>query len=195
MSDNSIKPYIVTGAAIGGLSGAGYGFTHPSAKSLSKIESLKPEIYETMQGYRASFNMTNAKNALKSGTLDLNSYGIVKDITDTFVNVAKKEKNIKKILNTPLDKQTISLKEAIKEANSLRPQMYKNLLKLDANLQNKLEELNIFNKQRFVETTKFAKNKLITIWKELSKGIAKFGAVGLAVGALVGLGIYKIAKK
>ena len=49
MSDNSIKPYIVTGAAIGGLSGAGYGFTHPSAKSLSKIESLKPEIYETMQ--------------------------------------------------------------------------------------------------------------------------------------------------
>lgn len=195
MSDNSIKPYIVTGATIGGLSGAGYGFLNPSEKSLSKIAKLKPEIYETMQGYRASFNMMNAKNALKSGALDLNSYGKVKDIADTFVEVAKKEKNIKRIMNTPFAQRTMSLNGAIKEANSLRPQMYKNLLKMDVDLQSKLEELKIFNKKRFVETTKSAKNKLIATWKELSKGIAKIGAIGLVVGALLGLGIYKIAKK
>ena len=77
-------------------------------------------------------------------------------------------------MNTPFAQRTMSLNGAIKEANSLRPQMYKNLLKMDVDLQSKLEELKIFNKKRFVETTKLAKNKLIATWKELSKGIAKF---------------------
>lgn len=195
MSNNSITPYLTTGTFIGGLAGIGYGLKNPSEKSLDKIQKLRPRVYETMQDYRASFNLNKAKEAVLNQNLDLNSYTKVKNIADIFVDVAKKEKNIEKVLNTPYAERTISLKQAIKEANSLRPKMYKTLMSLDVELQNKLEKLKIFNKKKFVETTKFAKVKTIAMWKELSKGMIKFGAMGVAIGALIGAGLYKIANK
>lgn len=195
MSNNSITPYITTGAVVSGLAGAGYGLKNPSEKAVNKIRNLRPRVYESMQDYRASFNLKNAHEAVVNGKLDLNSYSKVKNIADTFVEVAKKEKNIERVLNTPYEKRTISLKQAIKEANSLRPKMYKQLLALDVKLQDKLEKLKIFNKNKFVETTKLAKNKTIAMWKELSKGMLKFGAIGIAIGSLIGAGLYKITNK
>lgn len=195
MSDNSIKPYIGTGLTVGGLAGAHYGLKNPSNKSFAIAENMRPFVHETMRDYRACFNLKNAKKAVMEGKLDLDSFSKIKELTNNFIDAAKKEKNIKKILNIPYSNRPISLKEAIKEANATRPKLYKSLFNFNVDLQNKLAELKIFNKQKFVNTINFAKTKAIAMNKELIKGILKFGVIGASVGALIGAGVYKIVNK
>ena len=72
--------------------------------------------------------------------------------------------------------------------------MYKALLQLTTDFQNKLVELNIMDKEKFCNATKAAKAKAVTMWKELSKGAAKGLAVGLAAGAAVGYGLNSITR-
>ncbi len=194
MENKNNTSYIPITAATGAVGGAFYGFKHPSEKSCLKMSNLKPTVIETMTEYKDSFNLENAKIATAEGKLQLDEYSKVEKIVKNFNDVIEKEQIVKEVLDTPFEQRTTTLKNATKEANALRPKMYKALLQLTTDFQNKLIELNIFDKEKFASATKAAKGKAVTLWKELSKGAAKGIAVGIAAGVATGYFLNLISK-
>ncbi len=193
--NKSQKNYALTAGIAGGIGGAVYGLKHPGQNAVDKISKLRPTSVETFTGYRNSLNISNATKAVAEGKLDLATYNVVKNIADIFEKVIEKEQAIVDIQNTPYNQRTKSFRQALKEANSVRPKMYKALLKLNKNLQDKLSEAGAFDAKKMQETTSLAKTKMAKMYKYLAGGIAKGAAVGLAAGALIGLGIHSIVKK
>lgn len=194
MENKNNTSYIPITAATGAVGGAFYGFKHPSEKSCLKMSNLKPTVIETMTEYKDSFNLENAKIATAEGKLQLDEYSKVEKIVKNFNDVIEKEQKVQEVLETPFEQRTTTLKNATKEANALRPRMYKALLQLTTDFQNKLVELNIFDKEKFASTTKATKAKAVTLWKELSKGAAKGIAVGIAAGVATGYFLNLISK-
>lgn len=194
MENKNNTSYIPIATATGAVGGAFYGFKHPSEKSCLKMSNLKPTVIETMTEYKDSFNLERAQVAAAEGKLQLDEYSKVEKIVKNFNDVIEKEQKVQEVLETPFEQRTTTLKNATKEANALRPKMYKALLQLTTDFQNKLVELNIMDKEKFCTTTKAAKAKAVTMWKELSKGAAKGLAVGLAAGAAVGYGLNFITR-
>ena len=194
METKNNTSYIPVTAAAGAVGGAFYGFKHPGEKSCLKISKLTPNIIDTMTEYKDSFNLETAKIATAEGKLQLNEYSKAENIVNSISEVIEKEQKVKEVLNTPFEQRTTTLKSATKEANALRPKMYKAFLEMTTDFQNKLVELNIFDKEKFSAATKEAKGKAVAVWKELSKGAAKGLAVGVAAGAALGYWLNSITK-
>lgn len=193
-NNNNHSSFIPTATAIGGIGGAVYGFRHPSEASCLKISKLSPTIVETMTDYRDSFNLSTAKQAVVENKLNLQEYSIVNDIVKNFTNTLEKEQIVQDILNTPIQERTQTLSKATKEANLTRPKLYKSLFKLTKGFKEKLVELNIFDAEKFVQTTKATKERTIAMYKELSKGAAKGLAIGIAAGVAIGYLIKSVLK-
>ena len=184
-NNNNHSSVITTTTTIGGIGGAVYGFRHPSEASCLKISKSSPTIIETMTDYKDSFNLSAARQAVAENKLNLQEYSLVDDIVKNFTNTLEKEQIVKDILNTPLQERTQTLSSATKEANLARPKLYKSLLKLTNGFKEKLVELNVFDAEKFAQTTKAAKERTIAMYKELSKGAAK----GLIIGVIAGMAV------
>lgn len=194
METKNNNSYIGISTTLGAAGGALYGFKHPNEKSCLKMSKLTPTVVDTMREYKDSFNLSAAKKSVAEGALNLQEYGKVENIVKNLTDVMEKEQTVKDILNTPFEQRTVSFKDAVKEANMARPKLYKSLLQLNKNFQDKLAESKIFDKEKFEAATKAAKKKTIAMYKELSRGTAKGLAVGAAAGAAVGYFLNSISK-
>ena len=193
MSDS--KNYIPSSMAIAGIGGGIYGFYHPSEKSCQKLSQMKPTVVETFEGYRDSFNMAKAQEALDKKALGQKEFDMVKNVFDNLSNVLDKEHFAEEVLNTPFEQRKTSYKTAIKDANKARPKMWKSLFCLTNDFQNKLADLNILDLEKFKGTLSAAKKRCKAMFKELSKGGIKGLAIGLAVGLGFGAFLNSVAKK
>lgn len=192
--NKSQRNYAITAGVAGGLGGAVYGLRHPSSKAVDKLAQLTPTTVETMQGYRDSFDISAAKKAVAEGKLDLKTFNTVKNITDVFDEIVQKEQAVVDIQKTPYAQRTKTLKQAIKEANAMRPKMYKSMFAF-GRIQDKLIETGVFDAEKMKQINKLTKQKMFKMYKYLAGSITKGLAIGAAVGALVGLGIHSIVKK
>ena len=182
--DNN-KNYIPACGIIGGVSGAVYGWKHPSEKTCMKIAKVKPTFVETMQGYKDCFNMQAAENAFNEEKITKEEYEKLKNLYSAISDTYEKEKKVVDISNTPYEERTESFRSAVRDAYSVRPKLWKNMMKFNKELQDKFAQLNIFNKNKFADTLFQAGTKLKVIFKELSK----CASIGLAFGAVLGSGL------
>lgn len=191
-NNNSSKPYVITAGVAGGLGGAVYGYTHPSMKVCDKLEKMHPTIVENLQSFNDAFKLEAAKTALKEGKLDKKSFVILENISNMFIEIIKKEKEIKRIADTPYSQRVKPFKQAVKEANKLRPKLYKALFGLHKDVQSKLIKAGAFDLKQYAIATNEGKKKALKSFKLLSIGMLKFLPVGAAIGAIIGLGVHSL---
>lgn len=193
MSEN--RNYIGIGATTGAIAGTIYGFKYPSEKTCIKLAKLQPDVVTTMKEYRDCFDILAAGQAVRKGNLTIDEYKKINDIRTAIHNVYTKEKEIIDISNTPFENRTKTFKQAVKEANQARPDLFKAIFKLNKNLKSKLIENGIFDEERFLKAMKEASQKTLTAYKELLKGALKWITIGGIAGALISAGIIKILNK
>lgn len=186
---------IITSSALGATAGTIYGFRHPSEKSCQKIARLKPTISQAMKDYRDCFDIMNAGQAVREGKLSIDEYKTVNSIRTAIHNAYEKEKQLADILNTPMEKRPMTFRQAVREANKTRPQLYKAAFKLNKKLRDKLVELNVFDIEKFSNTMNAVKKKAVVMYKELAKSSAKYLLIGTAAGAVTGCVLNKISNK
>jgi len=187
--------YIGISTTIGAISGTVYGLRHPGEESLAKIQKLKPSTVDLMKEYRDSFDIMAAGQALKEGKITEDEYKKANDIRTAIHNTYEKEQQIIDIADTPLDERTKTFRQAVKEANATRPELWKSMFKLNGEFKQKLIDLKIFDNEKFTSAYNSAKKKTGTMYKELSKCAAKGLAIGAAAGIAIGVVLNKIANK
>lgn len=192
MADNN---YIPISAIAGGTFGAIKWFRNPSEKTCLKLAKLEPNMIDTLKEYRDCFDIQAAGSAVREGKMTLNDYKITNNIRTAIHNLFEKEKQVRDIVNTPFEKRTKTYKQAVKEANSGRKELFKSMLKLDKNIMPKLVENNVLDIEKFSKTMKAMEHKLIITLKELAKGALKGLAIGTIAGAIIGSALNKISDK
>ena len=195
METKNNNSYIVTTGTIGALGGGIYKFRHPNEKVCQYVAQNGFSAVDSLKGYKDSFNPEAASKAVTSGKLPLNLYTKFKNLYESISDSLEKAIQEKKIINTPFEQRTKTLKEAIKESNASRAKFRRAMFGFDKPLQEKLSELNIFNKENFTNTIKESKKKVILSYKELSKGGLKGALIGAAVGVLAGVGLKQLFTK
>lgn len=188
-SDN----YIPISASVGAIAGGLYGFRNPSEKVCKKIAGVKPTITETMKEYADSFDIMQAGKKVKSGELSLDEYKKTARIYKAVYNTFEKEKQITDVMNTPIEERTMTFRQAVKEANKTRPELYKAMFGFNNKFKAKLTELEIFDAEKFSQAYKQAAKKMVFMYKELGKGALKGLGIGAVAGVLIGHSLNKIA--
>lgn len=182
----TIAIYSTAGALVGGA----YGFTHPSLKTLDKIDAQTQRTSVIYKNYYDSFNKQAVIGAVANGDLDLATATKINRTIDSIKNVENAEIKVEELLDIPKSKRAQSLKNAIKDANAAHKTMRHEIKFLkNKELFKKLLDLKIINPELFLETLNKAKKDMILKYKLLSKN-AILGAIGGAAGfALAGMGL------
>jgi hypothetical protein len=189
------RNYMSISIATGAVIGAGYGFKHPSEEVCKKLALQKPTITETMKGYFDCFDMMKASEAIRSKALSADEYEKTNNIRKAIYNTYQKEKQIIDIMNMPIQDRPITFKQAVREANKTRPELYKKMIGLNGEFKQKLIDLQIFNTEKFSEILKATAKKTTLVYKELSKGAVKGLAVGTVIGTAIGYFLNNISRK
>ena len=182
---SSDKNYIPISVTTGAIIGTVHGFRNPSEAVCKKLAQTKPSLTETMKNYADCFDMKTAAQKVRTGELRLDEYQKTNNVYSAIYDVYEKEKQIIDVMETPIEERTMTFRQAIKEANKARPELWKAMFSLNKEFKQKLIDLGVFDAEKFSQTLKSAARKTALSYKELSKGAFK----GLGIGAVIGTGI------
>lgn len=189
MDSSNRNTAIIYGTA-GAVAGGVYGYTHPSVKTLDKIENLTQPLSKVYKNYYDSFDKNAVQKAVVNGDIDLATSTKINKAIDAVKDIVDAEMKVEEVFNTPKNQRSETLENVIKDANAKHKAMRKQMRYLkNPELFKKLEDTKILDKKLFLDTLNQATQDLFIKLKLLSKRAVVGAAVGAVSFILAGLGL------
>lgn len=183
------KALVVGTSLVGGAAGTVYAKNHLSEARMKKLAEINPHAFEWLDNLGKAFDLGKAKEALGKKTITQDLFQKVTDLHQGILDSVKAEGVVKEVADIPLKERKISFEDAVKAANKMHANLRKNMLGFSKDMQKVCEESGIWKKDVWVDAVTGQAEKLVKAYKVMAKPLAIGASVGLATGAVLGLGL------
>lgn len=172
--------------AVGAVTGGVYKSFYLSEKAIIETQKQQSTANYFIPKFLKCFNYSKAKKALKNESIDQEIFDKLRDTLCKAVKVFYKDRELVKIMETPIKNRTKSYSEALSDLFKSQYIFNKTRSFLNKNTVAELSQKQILNMDQYQklmqETFQKGLNVIKIRLKSISKGLAIGGAVGLAIG-------------
>ena len=177
---------------IGALTGGIYKSFYLSEKAIVETQKQQSTANFFIPKFLKCFNYGNAKKALKNESIDQQTFDKLRDTLCKAVKVLYNDRELLKIMKTPLSERTKSYSETLMKLFKSQHAFSKARSFLNKNAIAELNQKQILNMDQYQKLMQESMQKGFNIIKIRLKSISKGLVVGAGIGLAAGFGIKSI---